>query len=83
MATKNFREIKYEEKGLLWSVFPDLCKSCGYCIEKCPVKCLSFDSGHNDYLGTPIVKCKIEKCIACRTCENGCPEGAIRVEGKK
>lgn len=83
MASENFREIAYEEKGLSWSISPDLCKSCGYCIEKCPVKCLSFDYENNNYLGTPIVKNDIKKCIACKTCETGCPDCAITVEGKK
>lgn len=83
MATENFREIEYTEKGLTWKIFPELCKSCGYCIEKCPKKCLSFDLGHNDYLGVPMVKCDIKNCIACRTCETICPDCAIIVEGKK
>ena len=24
-----------------WAVFPGLCKGCGLCIEKCPVKCIA------------------------------------------
>lgn len=82
MAEK-FKKIEYEHKAIKWSTFLEVCKSCGLCIEKCPVKCLSFDGERMDYLGLPVVKCAIEKCIACKTCQNTCPEGAIRVDGKK
>lgn len=83
MAQEGFKQIKYSHKGLTWINYSDLCKSCGYCIEKCPVKCLSFDDQAGNYLGTATVKCQIEKCIGCRTCENICPDCAILVEGKK
>lgn len=83
MSKREFKTFKYEKKGLIWETFPGLCKSCGLCIEKCPVKALSFDVENNQYLGMPAVKCKAEICIACRTCENICPECAIKVTGKK
>lgn len=82
MKTKEEKNIRYEIKGLSWEIYPDLCKSCGLCIEKCPVKCLSFDLDHNEYLGNPAVKCEISKCIGCKTCELNCPDCAISVEGK-
>jgi 2-oxoglutarate ferredoxin oxidoreductase subunit delta len=78
-----FKKIEYEHKAIKWATFPEICKSCGLCIEKCPVKCLAYDEKNMDYLGLPVVKCEIEKCIACKTCESTCPEGAIRVDGKK
>ncbi len=78
-----FKEVSYEHKDLKWTTFPEICKSCGLCIEKCPVKCLSFDPERVDYLGLPIVKCDAEKCIACLTCERSCPDGAIVVEKQK
>lgn len=78
-----FKNISYEHKGITWTTYPEICKSCGLCVEKCPVKCLSFDDENTEYLGLPAVKCDIEKCIACRTCENVCPDCAIKVEGKK
>ena len=28
-------------KGM-WAVFTGLCKGCGLCIEKCPVKCIAW-----------------------------------------
>lgn len=83
MASKNFKKIKYEQKNKSWVIFPEVCKSCGICIEKCPVKCLSYDYENKTYLGTRTVKCDIEKCISCKTCENACPDCAIMVERKK
>jgi 2-oxoglutarate ferredoxin oxidoreductase subunit delta len=82
MVSKN-TEIKYSLKGLSWINYPEICKSCGLCIEKCPEKCLSFDSDNDEYLGMPAVQCEIGKCIACHTCEINCPECAIKIEGKK
>lgn len=80
MVSKNSKSIKYKEKDISWETFPELCKSCGLCIEKCPQKCLFFDEENIEYLGMPIVKCNVEKCIACRICETNCPDCAIRVE---
>lgn len=83
MTEKEFKKIKYQEKGVIWETSPDICKSCGLCILKCPVKCLSYDQENNEYLGMPAIKCDVSKCIACGTCENVCPECAIKVNGKK
>jgi 2-oxoglutarate ferredoxin oxidoreductase subunit delta len=83
MVDKKFRSIEYTEKGISWVTFPDLCKSCGFCILKCPTKSLSYDNGQTEYLGMPTVKCDATKCIACHTCENVCPECAIKVTGKR
>ena len=82
MARKDFKKVEYKTDKITWETYPELCKSCGLCILKCPVKCLSFDQGRSEYLGMPAVKCDITKCIACRTCENVCPDCAIAVEGK-
>jgi 2-oxoglutarate ferredoxin oxidoreductase subunit delta len=79
MKTKS---LSYQQKNLTWETFPDICKSCGLCIEKCPVKCLSWDTENLQYLGLPSVKCDIEKCIACKTCEKNCPDCAIAVDKK-
>ncbi len=81
--SKEFKNVKFEHKGIIWQTFPDVCKSCGLCVEKCPVDCLSFDNDNVEYLGLPAIRCEIEKCIACKTCENACPDCAIRVDGKK
>jgi 2-oxoglutarate ferredoxin oxidoreductase subunit delta len=83
MSDKKFRVIEFRDKGLTWGTYPDLCKSCGFCILKCPVGALSYDRDNIEYLGMPAVKCDANKCIACGTCENICPECAIKVTGKK
>jgi len=61
-----------------WAIFPGLCKGCGLCIEKCPVKCIGWSDGLGVY-GTPRVDADMEKCI----CQLVCPDCAIRVEKKK
>lgn len=83
MARKNFEKVVHQSGGLTWSIFPEICKSCGLCIAKCPQKCLHLDPERSEYLGNPLVKCEADKCIACRVCEGTCPDGAIRVEGKR
>ncbi len=45
-----------------WAVFPGLCKGCGLCIEKCPVKCISWAEDLGVY-GTPRVQADGAKCI--------------------
>ena len=83
MATKDFKKIEYEHGNIVWTTFPDICKSCGLCIVGCPMKCLSFDKEQNEYLGMPAVHCDIEKCIGCGTCERVCPDCAVVVKGQK
>lgn len=82
MARENLKPIIYKYKGNFWMHYPDLCKSCGYCIEKCPAKCLSFDNDNKTYLGNAGIKCQIEKCLACGICEKTCPDCAIK-QGKE
>jgi len=79
----DWKKLEYSHKRINWTTYPEVCKSCGLCVEKCPVKCLSFDSENVEYLGLPAIKCDIEKCIACGTCESVCPDSAIRIEGKR
>lgn len=62
-----------------WTVFPDLCKGCGICLEKCPTKALVFDK-EKGIGGKPVPKVIAEKCNLCQTCEVNCPEVAIRVD---
>lgn len=66
---KNKEHIKY----------PDICKSCGLCLEKCPVKALTWDAQKINFIGLPIPKIDLEKCTACGMCEQICPDAAIRV----
>ncbi len=88
MQTKNFPHPVYETKKnkntyknaeRIGEIYPSLCKGCGICIEKCPVKALSFgeDLGH---FSLPVPKIDITKCIACGNCRRFCPDGAIGVD---
>lgn len=74
-------EQRQNEKGE-WSVFPQLCKGCGLCIEKCPVKCIAWSEGLGVY-GTPRVAADMKECIVCGICQMVCPDCAIRVEKKR
>lgn len=80
---KEKKELIYETPKTKWEIDPSLCKSCGLCVLKCPVKALYFDEENNNYLGTPVVGCDITKCIACGTCQNVCPDCAIYLEKQK
>ncbi len=63
-----------------WTVFPGLCKGCGLCIEKCPVKCIAWSKVLGVY-GTPSVEAN-DECIACGICQMVCPDCAINVVKK-
>lgn len=48
---------------------PDLCTSCGTCVDQCPVSALSMDD--------QIPEVDPEICIVCFCCQEICPEKAI------
>jgi uncharacterized protein (DUF362 family)/Pyruvate/2-oxoacid:ferredoxin oxidoreductase delta subunit len=48
---------------------PELCTSCGTCIDQCPVSALSMSDG------LPLVDA--DTCITCFCCQEVCPEKAI------
>ncbi|HBS57789.1 MAG: 4Fe-4S binding protein [Bacillota bacterium] len=73
---------KHDSDKGFWAVFPGLCKGCGLCIEKCPVKCIAWSEGLGVY-GTPRVGADMTKCIVCGICQMVCPDCAIRVEKYK
>lgn len=75
-------EEKFEDSNKSWQRHPELCKGCGLCIVRCPVKALSFGNDLN-FLGTPMPKIDIDKCIACGLCQQTCPDGAIKMSKKK
>ena len=81
MAKRNWRAETQENHRGYWTIFPELCKGCGLCIEKCPVKVMYW-SEILGFMGTPAVKIREEGCIMCGICETVCPEPAIRVEKK-
>lgn len=73
------KAITIEGAKAIWTVFPRLCKGCGLCIEKCPVKTLEWSENLGVY-GTPAPHVKEEiPCTACNMCELVCPDAAITV----
>lgn len=64
-----------------WNVYPGLCKGCGLCVEKCPVKVIEW-ADELGFMGTPSVKPRIEGCIVCGICQTVCPDAAILIEKK-
>lgn len=76
-------EIKreYSDDQKTWTRFPEYCKGCGLCIERCPVKALQF-SKDVGFLGNPLPIVDIKKCIACKLCQQTCPDGAVKIEKK-
>lgn len=80
---KDYKVLTYQkEGGGKWHLFPELCKGCGLCIEKCPksVMCWSDELG---VYGTPAVEIDSEGCIYCGICEQVCPDTAILVAKEK
>ncbi len=63
----------------LATTIPALCKSCGICILKCPVRAISWGDTIGVF-GKPTPKVDLQKCIACGNCFRFCPDSAIRVE---
>ncbi|MCS7125019.1 MAG: 4Fe-4S binding protein [Candidatus Bathyarchaeota archaeon] len=60
----------------------DLCKGCGICISLCPNKVFAKSeeiSSKGVFL--PVI-IHGDKCIACRICEEHCPDLAIFIEAQ-
>lgn len=73
----------YKNQKKQLTVFCGLCKGCGMCVEKCPVKAVAFSKTDLGYYSTPTVEINIEKCIACGICELVCPDSALRLDKTK
>lgn len=81
-----FNAIKIGEKRLP-EVNPNLCKSCGVCIEICPTQVLTFaklsEKVHvlcnSNGKGKEVKAACTVGCIGCKICEKNCPEEAIKV----
>lgn len=70
------------EKGKVVS-FLGLCKGCGLCLIKCPVKAIRFSEKEVGVYSTPAVEIDPKKCIFCGICETICPDSALRVDKGK
>ncbi|MDO9463902.1 MAG: 4Fe-4S binding protein [bacterium] len=75
MADKE-RSLVYEADGVVIALFPDLCNSCGKCIEKCPKKALGWSEDARE----KIAILDIRLCDACGGCQEACPEKALKVK---
>ncbi|MBO8159974.1 ferredoxin family protein [Thermosyntropha sp.] len=77
---KKIEGIKFTLAKANFYIFPEYCKGCGLCKEKCPNDVLVWSEKLGVY-GTPTVKPKDEdSCIACSICEMVCPDCAIYIE---
>lgn len=54
------------------------CKGCGYCVEGCPKKALSF-SGNMNEKGYNVVQVDEELCVGCGTCYRVCPDCVFEI----
>lgn len=78
-----FKPIIYEDGKGIFHLFPSLCKGCGLCIQKCPVKTIGW-SDTLGVFGTPTVEPGHGKpCTACKTCQTVCPDCAILILRKE
>lgn len=80
---KNFDPHTNENENVSHTVFAGLCKGCRICREICPQKCIGLDENVRGVYKNKIVKCDVDRCIACMKCETSCPDRAIRVVKKK
>lgn len=79
----NIEAITFDMEKATFNLFPQYCKGCGLCKEKCPNQVLVWSDKLGVY-GTPSVRPKDEdSCIACNICEMVCPDCAIYIEKKK
>lgn len=66
-----------------FTIFTGMCKGCGLCMEKCPVKCLVWSNELGVY-GTPtVIPNDVESCTGCGMCQLVCPDCAITIERNK
>ena len=57
----------------------ELCKGCYLCVRSCPVKVLEKDPEQNSTGTYPVKQVSSEKCIACGSCFEVCPDVCIKV----
>jgi 2-oxoglutarate ferredoxin oxidoreductase subunit delta len=66
------------KKGKI-TVDRESCKGCLLCARACPVKLLEADTAMNSTGSYPVKIAAAEKCIACGSCYEVCPDVCIEV----
>ncbi|MBU1106150.1 MAG: 4Fe-4S binding protein [Candidatus Riflebacteria bacterium] len=62
-----------------WVINENLCKGCGICISRCPLKILAF-ADHLTSKGVhPAGIIDEAKCTSCAICARSCPDVAIEI----
>ncbi|HEY8391216.1 MAG TPA: 4Fe-4S binding protein [Capillibacterium sp.] len=61
-----------------WTIFPELCKGCGLCLERCPTGAIRWGDGLGAY-GANRVTVDAAGCVTCKICAYYCPDAAISV----
>jgi len=61
------------------------CKECSFCIEFCPrdILRMSHRANRKGYRVPEVIPGKTADCVACRHCEDVCPEFCIYIEEAK
>ena len=54
------------------------CKGCGYCIQVCPKKIISFGDKFNKE-GYKFIQINESECIGCGTCHTICPDSVMEI----
>lgn len=81
-SNKTLPAIVHSDSKKDYIQFPHLCKSCGICLEHCPVKALSWCKDKFSYISRPMPEIDMSKCLACGICQQVCPDCAVSVEKK-
>jgi len=64
------------------TIIPERCKECEFCVHYCPKEVLEIAPTYNarGYRPVRVKEGRKDECIACRFCQDVCPEFAIFVE---
>lgn len=62
------------------TVFEELCKGCGLCVQFCPKQIIKLDDKTNRFGYHPAILTDQDKCNGCGFCYTVCPDIAIQVE---
>jgi Na+-translocating ferredoxin:NAD+ oxidoreductase subunit B len=70
----------HQPSNYIASVDNEICKKCGLCTKRCPMKALTIISKEDHE--KEIMLCP-EKCIGCGVCAHKCPTGAVRLNRRE